>query len=57
MVVVKGTTNGAITDVGTFSLRNLKEGDVIVLVLGYKTQAIPYTGQEKLQQFLKLSLN
>ena len=39
-VVVKGTTNGTITDFdGNFSLSDVKKGDVIVIsFVGYKTQ-------------------
>ena len=41
-VVVKGTTNGTITDFdGNFSLDGIKKGDVIV---GYQTQEIKWNG-------------
>ena len=45
-VVVKGTTNGTITDFdGAFSLSNVKKGDVIqISFVGYKTQEIVWNG-------------
>lgn len=49
-VIVKGTTNGTITDIdGKFTLEGLKKGDIIqVSFIGYATQEIPYTGQTNL---------
>lgn len=46
-VLVKGTTNGTITDIdGNFTLSNLKKGDVIeVSYIGYKSQEIVWNGQ------------
>ena len=46
-VIVKGTTNGNITDLdGKFTLEGLKNGDVIqISYIGYATQEIPYIGQ------------
>ena len=46
-VVVKGTTNGNITDMdGNFTLEGVKSGDVIqISFIGYSTQEIKYTGQ------------
>lgn len=46
-VVIKGTTNGNITDMdGKFSLEGIKKGDVIqISFIGYTTQEIKYTGQ------------
>lgn len=46
-VVVKGTTNGTITDFdGKFSLPNVKKGDVIqISFVGYKTQEIVWNGR------------
>lgn len=43
-VVVKGTTNGTITDFdGNFSLSNLNKGDVIeVSYIGYKTLTVTW---------------
>ena len=45
-VVVKGTTNGTITDFdGNFSLDGIKKGDVIVIsYVGYLTQEIKWNG-------------
>ncbi|MDR1602845.1 MAG: SusC/RagA family TonB-linked outer membrane protein [Tannerella sp.] len=49
-VIVKGTTNGVMTDAnGQFSLDGVKNGDVIqISFLGYITQEITYTGQRSL---------
>ena len=46
-VVVKGTTNGVITDFdGNFSLSNVKKGDVIqISFVGYATQEIVWDGK------------
>ena len=46
-VMVKGTTNGTITDFdGNFSFSGVKKGDVIVIsFVGYKTQEIVWNGQ------------
>ncbi len=46
-VIVKGTTNGNITDLdGKFTLEGLKNGDVIqISYIGYATQEVTYTGQ------------
>lgn len=46
-VIVKGTTNGNITDLdGKFTLEGLKSGDIIeISYVGYATQQITYTGQ------------
>ena len=45
-VVVKGTTNGVITDFdGNFSLSNVKKGDIIeISFVGYITQAVKWDG-------------
>ena len=45
-VVVKGTTNGTITDFdGNFSLSNVKKGDIIqISFVGYQTQEIAWNG-------------
>ena len=50
-VVVKGTTNGNITDMnGNFTLEGVKNGDIIqISFIGYATQEIQYTGQASLQ--------
>ena len=52
-VVVKGTTNGTITDLeGNFELTNVNQGDVIqISFIGYKTQEFKWSGQA-----LKVSL-
>ena len=41
-VVVKGTTNGVVTDFdGNFSLKNVKKGDILeISFVGYKTQEV-----------------
>lgn len=45
-VMVKGTTNGAITDLdGKFSLTGVKQGDIIQAFVGYKTQEISWDGK------------
>ena len=46
-VVVKGTSNGVITDIdGGFTLKNVKTGDVIqISFIGYITQEITWNGQ------------
>lgn len=46
-VIIKGTTNGNITDMdGNFTLEGLKSGDIIeISYVGYATQQITYTGQ------------
>ena len=46
-VVVKGTTNGTITDYdGAFSLSNVKKGDVIqISFVGYKTQEVVWNAK------------
>lgn len=52
-VVIKGTNQGTITDVsGNYSL-SVTEGDIILFsFVGYMTQEILYTGQEKLDVIL-----
>lgn len=54
-VVVKGTTNGTITDFdGNFTLEGIPEGATIqVSFLGYLTQEIKYTGQGTLKVTLE----
>lgn len=49
-VVIKGTTNGVITDFdGNFVLEGVKNGDVIqISYIGYKSQEIVYKGQSTL---------
>ena len=54
-IMVKGTTNGNITDMdGNFILEGLKKGDIIeISYVGYTTQTIEYTGQTSLNITLK----
>lgn len=54
-VVVKGTTNGTVTDMdGKFELSGVKEGDYIVIsYIGYVTQEVQYTGQPVINLTLK----
>lgn len=49
-VVIKGTTNGSITDMdGNFNLEGVKNGDIIqISFIGYATKEIAYTGQTSL---------
>ncbi len=49
-VVVKGTNNGAITDVdGNFSLENVRQGDILLVsFVGMITQEITYQGEASL---------
>lgn len=46
-VIVKGTTNGIITDIdGHFTLEDVKKGSIIqISFIGYTTQEFKYTGQ------------
>ena len=46
-VIVKGTTNGVITDIdGNFILNNVKKGDIIqISFVGYKTVEVEWKGQ------------
>lgn len=46
-IVVKGTTNGVITDIdGNFQLKNVQVGDIIqISYIGYRTQEVKYEGQ------------
>ncbi len=54
-VVIKGTTNGTMTDMdGNFTLDGVKRGDIIqISFLGYATQDIPYTGQASVSVHLE----
>lgn len=54
-VVVKGTTNGTITDMdGKFTLEGVKSGDMIqISFIGYSTQEIKYNGEPSLNVKLK----
>ena len=53
-VIVKGTTNGTMTDLdGHFTLDNVKKGDIIqISFIGYTSQDIPYTGQSEITVIL-----
>ncbi len=46
-IIVKGTSNGAVTDFdGNYTLQNVKESDILVYsFLGFTTQEVPYKGQ------------
>lgn len=46
-ILVKGTTNGVITDLeGNFSLPNVRHGDVIqISFIGFGTQEVKWNGQ------------
>lgn len=54
-VVIKGTTNGTMTDMdGNFTLDGVKNGDIIqISFIGYATQEIPYAGQAFLSVHLE----
>jgi len=54
-VVVKGTTNGTITDFdGKFTLQNVPESGVIqISFVGYKTQEIAVKGQTTIKVILE----
>ena len=54
-VIVKGTTNGTITDLdGKFTLGNVKNGDIIqISFVGYKTQEISLSGKTAINVVLK----
>ena len=54
-VIVKGTTNGTVTDMnGGFTLNNVKKGDFIIIsFIGYITQEVKYIGQDVIKVQLK----
>ena len=53
-VVVKGTTNGTVTDMDGKFVLEVKKGDVIVIsFIGYLTQEIKYNGEQSLNVNLK----
>ena len=54
-VVVKGTTNGSITDFdGKFTLNNVpNDGTIEISFVGYKTQTISVAGKTNLQVVLE----
>ncbi|SKB38580.1 iron complex outermembrane recepter protein [Salegentibacter holothuriorum] len=49
-IIVKGTTNGAVTDFdGNYTITNVSEGEILVFsFLGFATKEIPFAGQETL---------
>ena len=53
-VVVKGTTNGTVTDMDGNFVLDVKKGDVIVIsFIGYLTQEIKYNGEQSIKVNLK----
>lgn len=54
-IVVKGTTNGTMTDVdGKFNISNVKQGDILeISYIGYVTQVIRLTDNNSLKIVLK----
>lgn len=56
-VMIKGSSGGVTSDLdGAFSLSGLSPGDVIVVsILGYKTQEIVYSGQQRVDVMLEVS--
>ena len=52
-VLVKGTTNGTISDMdGNFTLATPKDGTLTISYIGYKSQEIPVNGQQNLNIIL-----
>lgn len=53
-VMVKGTSNGSVTDInGNFSIQGVKNGDIIqISFVGYVSQEIKYTGQSSIKIML-----
>ena len=56
-VLIKGTTQGTVTNFdGVYSLENVNQNDVIVFsYVGFQTQEIVYTGQDKIDVQLMVS--
>lgn len=56
-VMIKGSAGGVTSDLdGAFSLSGLSSGDVMVVsILGYKTQEIVYSGQQRVDIMLEVS--
>ena len=53
-VLVKGTTNGTITDFdGNFTLNNASKGILVVSYIGYKTQEVPVNEKNLMKIILK----
>jgi len=57
-VIVKGTTNGTVTDFdGNYTIQNIAEGDMLIFsYLGFSREEIPFEGQETLDVQLKEDL-
>ena len=58
-VIVKGTSNGAISDFdGNYTLSNVNDNDVIIYsYIGYKTQEITFSGQETINVIMQEDAN
>lgn len=53
-VLVKGTTNGTITDFdGNFSLNDASKGTLVISYIGYQTQEVPVNGKSLVKVVLK----
>lgn len=53
-VVVKGTTNGTITDLeGKFTLNNVSKGTLVVSYIGYKSQELLINAKESIKVILR----
>ena len=53
-ILVKGTTNGVITDInGNFTLNGVSKGTLVISFVGYKTQEVPVDGKNVLKIVLK----
>nr|WP_278580620.1 carboxypeptidase-like regulatory domain-containing protein [Bacteroides intestinalis] len=54
-IVVKGTTNGTITDInGKFTISNVPDNGIIqVSFVGYKTQDIPAGGEIRFSYYIR----
>ena len=52
-VLLKGTTNGTITDIdGNFTLQGVKAGTLVISYIGYKTQEVVVSGNASLKVVL-----
>lgn len=53
-ILVKGTTNGTITDFdGNFSLNDASKGTLVISYIGYQTQEVPVNGKSLVKVVLK----
>ena len=54
-VIIKGTSNGSITDLdGKFTINGIKKGDILqISYVGYKTKEVTYTGKSTLNILLE----